>query len=118
MSDRSADVDGPLAEILAALPAKVFYLTASGRDLWCRRPYTFVFSTSRAAEQFATAMGTELELVPIAVAATELLSTDGVESLRRQQVTRIFVDPKMDAASGDVHGQVLRIESPPNAPSA
>ena len=105
----------PLALILAALPARVFYLTASGRDLWCRRPYTFVFSSAHAAERFAGQLGTELDLVPIAVAATELVSTEGLESLRTQQVTRIFVDPEIDAASGDVHGQVLRIETPPSA---
>ncbi len=111
------DID-PIAEILAVLPARVFYLTESGRDLWCRRPYTFIFSTSRAAEQFATSMGTKLELVPIAVAATELLSEDGIGALRRQSVTRIFVDPAMDADTGDVHGRVLRLESPPGMPSA
>lgn len=112
-----ADHD-PLADVLAALPARVYYLTASGKDLWCRRPYTFVFSSSSAAERFARQMGSELDLVPIAVAATELVSRDGVDALRRQAVTRIFVDPQIDAASGDVHGQILRLEAPPDAPSA
>ena len=102
----------PIAAILAALPARVFYLTASGKDLWCRRPYTFVFSTSGAAERFATQMGTELELVPIAISTTDLVSTDGLEGLRKQAVTRIFVDPQVDAATGDVHGAILRLETP------
>lgn len=108
----------PLAEILEALPARVFYLTASGKDLWCRRPYTFVFSSSAAAERFARQMGSELDLVAIAVAATELVSAAGVEALRLQQVTRIFVDPEIDPDSGDVHGRILRLEAPPGAPSA
>jgi hypothetical protein len=102
----------PIATILATLPARVFYLTASGKDLWCRRPYTFVFSTSSAAERFVTQLGTELPLVPIAVATTELVSRDGLDALRRQAVTRIFVDPQVDAASGDVHGTILRLETP------
>ena len=101
----------PVAKILAALPAKVFYLTASGKDLWCRRPYTFVFSTARAAERFATQLGTELDLVPIAVESAELISTEGLRGLRNQQVSRVFVDPAIDEATGDVHGQILRIES-------
>jgi hypothetical protein len=100
------------AELLAALPPRVYYLTASGKDLWCRRPYTFVFSSSANAERFARAMGTELDLVPIAVDAKELLATDGVEALRRQLVTRVFIDPQIDPASGDVHGRVLRFEAP------
>ena len=102
----------PIAEILSALPPRVFYLTASGKDLWCRRPYTFVFSSSRAAERFATQLGTELELVPIAVATTDLVSADGVSALQRQQVTRIFFDPQIDPSSGDVHGTILRLEMP------
>lgn len=97
--------------ILTALPARVYYLTASGKDLWCRRPYTFVFSTSRAAERFATQLGTDLELVPIAISTTDLVSADGLEALRQQAVTRIFVDPEVDAASGDVHGKILRLEA-------
>jgi hypothetical protein len=104
--------DAALASILAALPARVFYLTASGKDLWCRRPYTFVFSTGPGAERFATAMGSELDLVPIAVATTELISKDGVAALRRQSVSRVFIDPQIDPVSGDVHGQILRLETP------
>ena len=112
MTEPSQD---PIAAILAALPAKVFYLTASGKDLWCRRPYTFVFSTGPAAERFARQMGSELDLVPIAVAATELVSKEGLEALRRQAVTRIFVDPTIDEQSGDVHGAILRLEPAPGS---
>jgi hypothetical protein len=113
MSDPGATARDAISAILAALPARVFYLTASGRDLWCRRPYTFVFSTSAAAERFARQLGTELELVPIAVATQELVSAESLAALRRQAVTRVFVDPEIDAASGDVHGQILRLETPP-----
>lgn len=109
---REAELD-PIQAILAALPARVFYLTASGKDLWCRRPYTFVFSTGAAAERFARQLGTDLDLVPIAVATTELVSTDGLAALRRQAVTRVFVDPQIDEATGDVHGAILRLETPP-----
>ena len=108
----------PLVDVLAALPARVYYLTASGKDLWCRRPYTFVFSTSAAAERFARQMGSEIDLVPIAVAATELISQDGVDALRRQSVTRVFVDPQIDPTSGDVHGTILRLEAGPDTPTA
>lgn len=104
----------PIAAILTALPARVFYLTASGKDLWCRRPYTFVFSSGPAAERFARTIGTELDLVPIAVATTELVSKDGLAALRGQAVTRIFVDPEVDAGTGDVHGAILRLETPPD----
>jgi hypothetical protein len=97
--------------ILAALPARVYYLTTTGKDVWCRRPYTFVFSTRGAAERFATQLGTELPLLPIAIATTDLLSAGGLDTLRGQAVTRVFVDPQVDAASGDVHGTILRLES-------
>lgn len=110
--ESSSKAQDPIEAILEALPARVFYLTASGKDLWCRRPYTFVFSTAAAAERFARQMGSELDLVPIGVAATELVSEQGLQALRDQSVTRIFVDPTIDAESGDVHGAILRIERP------
>jgi hypothetical protein len=76
-----------------------------------------VFSTSRAAERFATQLGSELDLVPIAISTTDLVSSDGLAALRAQAVTRIFVDPEVDAQSGDVHGTILRLETPPEAMS-
>lgn len=98
-----------VVDILAQLPERVWYLTASGRELWCRRPYTFFFSTSEAAVAFAAKMGTALELAPIGVETKELVGPASIESLRRQQVSRIFVDPQFDDATGDVHGRILRI---------
>ena len=112
MTENSEHKPDPIETILAALPARVFYLTASGKDLWCRRPYTFVFSSAPAAERFARQMGSELDLVPIGVSAIELVSTEGLKALREQMVTRIFVDPTLDEASGDVHGPILLIEQP------
>ena len=108
----TASSEDPVAKILSMLPARVFYLTASGKDLWCRRPYTFVFSTARGAELFAARLGTELDLVPIAVSSTELLSSEGLRGLREQQISRVFVDPSIDEQTGDVHGQILRLEVP------
>jgi hypothetical protein len=104
-------VSSAVGSIIAALPARVYYLTTSGQDVWCRRPYTFFFSTSGAAERFATQVGTELPLVPIAVATTDLVSAEGLEALRRQAVTRVFLDPQLDESSGDVHGTILRLET-------
>jgi hypothetical protein len=71
-----------------------------------------VFSSAAAAERFAREIGTELDLVPIGVAATELVSEAGLDALRKQAVTRVFVDPTVDAATGDVHGAILRLEMP------
>jgi hypothetical protein len=97
-------------DFISYLPEQVWYLTASGKDMWCRRPYGFFFTSSEAATQFASELGTEFELVPIGVKSKELLSSDGIEGMRRQQVTRIFIDPRKDPVSGDVYGKILRIE--------
>ena len=77
--------------------------------MWCRRPYSFFFSTSAAAAQFAEEMDVDLELSPVGVDTSELLSEPGLQSLRMQQVTRVFFDPSIDPASGDVFGTILRL---------
>lgn len=77
--------------------------------MWCRRPYSFFFSTSDAASRFARDMDTGLELSPIGIDAKELLSEPGLQALRLQQVTRIFFDPSIDPDSGDVFGTILRL---------
>ena len=100
---------GGMAELLAELPDRLWYLTQNGRDMWCRRPYTFFFSTSEAATAFAARVAPELDLEPIGIGATALLSDDGVQALRGMHVTRIFVDPELDAQTGDVHGRVIRL---------
>jgi hypothetical protein len=99
-----------LPDYLAFLPDRVWYLTQSGRDMWCRRPHGFFFTTSAAAVAFATAMGTELDLQPIGVASKDLVSDDGIAAMSRLEVTRIFVDPRIDPVTGDVFGKILRIE--------
>ena len=76
--------------------------------MWCRRPYGFFFTSSEAASRFAEEMS-ELELVPIGIAARELVSDDGLAGLRKLEVSRVFVDPKRDPGSGDVFGTILRI---------
>jgi hypothetical protein len=96
-------------DFISFLPERVWYLTQSGRDMWCRRPYTFFFSTSDAAIAFAARLAPELGLQPIGIASKELVSEEGVAALRRLDVTRVFVDPEIDPASGDVFGKILRI---------
>jgi hypothetical protein len=105
--------DAEIPDFLSILTERVWYLTQSGRDMWCRPPHGFFFTSSAAATAFATAIGTTLELAPIAIASKELVAADGIEAMRRLDVTRIFVDPRIDPDTGDVYGQILRIA--PNA---
>jgi hypothetical protein len=100
-----------LPDLLSALPPRVWYLTTDGDTMWCRRPYGFWFSTSEAAASFAAAMGTGEELTPIGMDARDLITEDALEALRDLEVTRIFIDPQIDADSGDVHGTIIRLES-------
>lgn len=78
--------------------------------MWCRRPYGFWFSSDEAAVAFANAMGVA-ELTPIGIDSGDLFTEQALDGLREMDVTRIFLDPQIDAASGDVHGKILRIES-------
>lgn len=96
-------------DFVSYLPDRVWYLTQSGRDMWCRRPYTFFFTTSEAAIRFADDIGTDLALEPIGVDSKELISDDGIAAMRKMDVTRIFVDPKVDPETHDVFGTILRI---------
>jgi hypothetical protein len=108
--------DAQLPDFVAILTERVWYLTQSGRDMWCRPPHGFFFTSSEAATAFAAAVGTELELAPIAIASKELVSTEGIAAMRDLDVTRIFVDPKLDPETGDVFGTILRIA--PTLPTA
>jgi hypothetical protein len=101
--------EAQLPDFVAILTERIWYLTQSGRDMWCRPPHGFFFTSSEAAVAFAAAIGTSLELAPIAIASKELVSTEGIEAMRRLDVTRIFVDPRLDAETGDVFGTILRI---------
>ena len=98
-------------DFISYFPDVVWYLTGNGSDMYCRRPYGFLFTTSDAASSFAQATGTSLELMPIGVKRGDLLSPDGLDGVRRLGVTRLFIDPSIDATSGDVVGKILRLEA-------
>jgi hypothetical protein len=100
-----------LEALVAKLPARVWYLTSNGVDMWCRRPYGFFFSTSDAAERFAIAMRVT-ELSAIGVDARDLLRDETLAGLREMEVTRLFIDPAIDPATGDVFGTILRLAEP------
>ena len=97
------------AQLISFLPDRVWYLSQTGADMWCRRPYSFFFSSSDAASQFASQMDVEFELSPIGIDTKELLSEPGLQALRLQLVTRVFFDPSIDPDSGDVFGTILRL---------
>jgi len=99
----------PHEDLLASLPARIWYLTSNGSDMWCRRPYGFLFSTGEGAEAFATAMGTGEKLFAVGSETRAFLTEAILSGLRDTAVTRIFVDPSIDPDSGDVHGTILRL---------
>jgi hypothetical protein len=101
--------DLTLQRLVELLPPRIWYLTSNGQDMWCRRPYGFLFSTGQAAEAFARAMGTDEQLFAIGIDAGALISDEMLGGLRNTAVTRLFIDPAVDPDSGDVHGQILRL---------
>ena len=101
----------PVPDFISYLPTRIWYLTQSGRDMWCRRPYGFFFSSSDAAAAFALEMKTSFLLTPVGLDSKELVSSDAVEAMRQQEITRIFIDPRVDPESGDVYGTILRFPS-------
>jgi len=101
--------DVTMQQLVELLPARIWYLTSNGTDMWCRRPYGFLFSTGQAAETFAKDMGTGEELFAIGMEAGALISDDVLSGLRNTSVTRLFIDPAIDPESGDVHGKILRL---------
>jgi hypothetical protein len=103
----STDLDA----LVAKLPPRIWYLTSNGVDMWCRRPYGFLFSTSDLAQQFATQMEVT-ELSPIGLDATDLIRPETLTGLRDMEVTRLFVDPSIDPSTGDVFGTILRLAEP------
>ena len=98
-----------LDDLVDVLPARIWYLTSNGQDMWCRRPYGFLFSTGQGAESFARAMGTGEELFAVGIDAGALISDEVLDGLRHSAVTRIFIDPAIDSTSGDVYGKILRL---------
>jgi hypothetical protein len=101
--------DVSFQQLVELLPPRIWYLTSNGQDMWCRRPYGFLFSAGPAAEEFAKAMGTGEELFAVGVDAGSFISDAMLDGLRNSAVTRIFIDPAIDAATGDVHGKILRL---------
>ena len=101
--------DLTLHQLVEFLPPRIWYLTSNGQDMWCRRPYGFLFSTGQAAEAFAQAMGTGEQLFALGLDAGALISDDILGGLRASAVTRLFIDPAIDPDSGDVHGKILRL---------
>lgn len=93
------------------LPERIWYLSSNGRDLYCRRPYSFFFSSGEAAASFAEEFGVE-GVMPIGIDAKEIVSNDLVDAFRDMKVTRIFIDPAIDPESGDVFGTILRFSEP------
>jgi len=98
-----------LEDLATALPPRIWYLTSNGTDMWCRRPYGFLFSSGEGAESFARAMGTGDGLFAIGIDAGALISDAMLAGLRNSAVTRLFIDPAIDPDTGDVHGQILRL---------
>jgi hypothetical protein len=105
----TAPEDLTLQRLIELLPPRIWYLTSNGQDMWCRRPYGFLFSTGQTAEAFARAMGTDEQLFAIGLDAGALLSDEVLGGLRNTAVTRLFIDPVVDPDTGDVHGQILRL---------
>ncbi len=101
--------DVTMEQLVELLPPRIWYLTSNGSDMWCRRPYGFLFSTGQGAETFARAMGTGEELFAVGLDAGALMSDEILDGLRASAVTRLFVDPTIDAQSGDVYGKILRL---------
>lgn len=101
--------DVSLHQLVDILPPRIWYLTSNGRDMWCRRPYGFLFSTGEAAQTFAKAMGTGEDLFAVGLDAGALISDEMLDGLRNSAVTRLFIDPQIDTDTGDVHGKILRL---------
>jgi hypothetical protein len=110
MSDPSTDRAAARSDLVSFLPPRVWHLTSNGTDLWCRRPYSFFFSSDGAATRFAEAIGVG-ELWPIGLDASAVISDEFLSALRDLDVTRIFLDPEIDPDTGDVHGKILRLEA-------
>ena len=46
----------------------------------------------------------------IGLDSSHVLTDEVLEMLKSMDVTRIFVDPEIDLATGDVHGAILRLD--------
>lgn len=109
MPDAQPPSDVTMKQLIDVLPPRIWYLTSNGQDMWCRRPYGFLFSEGPSAEAFAAAMGNGEELFAVGFDAGHLLGDQVLAGLRDNAVTRLFVDPKIDPDTGDVFGTILRL---------
>ena len=98
-----------MQQLVEILPPRIWYLTSNGQDMWCRRPYGFLFSTGQLAETFAKEMGNGEELFAVGLDAGNLMTNEILDGLRNSAVTRLFIDPSIDPATGDVFGKILRL---------
>jgi hypothetical protein len=98
-----------MQDLVDLLPPRIWYLTSNGQDMWCRRPYGFLFSTGESAETFAGAMGNGETLFAVGLDIGALMSDEILSGLRDSAVTRLFIDPAIDPESGDVFGKILRL---------
>jgi hypothetical protein len=98
-----------VADLRKHLPERIWYLSDGGPNLYCRRPYSFLFSSAEAAVVFARAFGVE-ELSVIGVDSKDIGSQEFVDAFRAMQITRLFLDPSVDPVSGDVFGTILRFQ--------
>jgi hypothetical protein len=98
-----------MSDLVDLLPPRIWYLTSNGQDMWCRRPYGFLFSTGQIAETFAAAMGNGEQLFAVGLDVGALLTDEILSGLRDSAVTRLFIDPAIDPESGDVFGKILRL---------
>ena len=104
-----SEADVTMEKLVELLPPRIWYLTSNGTDMWCRRPYGFLFSTGTGAETFAKAMGAGEDLFAVGLDAGALISSEMLDGLRASAVTRVFIDPAIDPANGDVFGTILRL---------
>jgi hypothetical protein len=101
--------DVTMQQLVELLPPRIWYLTSNGQDMWCRRPYGFLFSDGVRAESFAKEMGNGEALFAIGTDAGAMISDEMLAGLRNTAVTRLFIDPEIDPTSGDVFGKILRL---------
>ena len=97
-------------DFVSFLPPVVYYYSHDGRDLWCRRPYGFFFSSSESAQKFLSHLGSEFDLSLVGIDRAVLMSPSFLDGLRLLQVNRLFIDPSYDEATGDITGKILRLE--------
>lgn len=97
-------------DLFQHFPETIWYLTGDGTNIYCRRPYSFLFSTGAAAKTFAEGFeAEELELTVVGFDREDINVSDLMAAFRAMAVSRVFIDPSIDADTGDVFGTILRL---------